>query len=242
MKYLKRINEKFSITEIKDFYTPLINWDLILDAKDMALEYIDKEMTLNLTILSGSDWIYSLKFDHELDESKWYSYILKLNSEDLTYFLQLWSPGLLYEIGDEIEFVSRMKQAYPNENIKRVGVKLNVKVGLTGGDIKSIYTSWINWEMIQDIKDMALEYIDMNMELNITILPDDGYSASRWVCTISFNHNLNDIVWYEGLDRLGHKEGIHYYCQLWCSKFDSTKYQSELISRIRESYPDENIV
>jgi hypothetical protein len=117
------------------FYENILNRNLINDAKDMALEYIDMGMHLHIDVFSNinfnkdtkrigldSIWIHEVIFDHSRDISKDYNEHLKIENIIL-YYIQLNdlrpSPiekGKLHH-SMNIELVERLKMAYPNEII-----------------------------------------------------------------------------------------------------------------------------
>lgn len=103
----------------------------------------------------------------------------------------------------------------------------------------------INWLMIEDIKDMSLEYLDDGFILGIyvysskfgaiyrlTYCHNDGVNG-HWRLKDKNNH-------WDNSDKLGHI----FYSILLYNISDAKHYpkeSKELISRIEEAYPDEDI-
>ena len=129
MKYIKLYEHKYYIDS-------LINWDLINDAKDMALEYIDEGFTLYLFVLVGEKYRYNskafrilnLEFDHNtFTVNKDYTYstelaIKRIKNMETKYEITLMNyhnvDNPKYLDGSSCrELINRLKSAYPNENI-----------------------------------------------------------------------------------------------------------------------------
>lgn len=99
---------------------------MIETLKDMSLEYLDEGMTLTLEIIYLDKSFYFMKYNHEKLNSSW-----NCTFDDLTegpYELEPIKPNYitykfyLIKIGETTvksghELRSRMKDAYPNENI-----------------------------------------------------------------------------------------------------------------------------
>ncbi len=127
MKYLK------SYTLLNEsFHENVLNRNLINDAKDMALEYIDMGMYLHIDVFSdertnpnnvsmNSVWIYEVVFDHNRDISNDYNEHRKI--KNILYLIQLHSPTAYPSEKEKlyhnmtIELRERLKMAYPNEII-----------------------------------------------------------------------------------------------------------------------------
>lgn len=69
MKYIK-LFENYSDSEWDSRYSEYINWYLINDAKDLALEYIDNGFVLAYYIYVGSDNLLNGIYTHEIDSMK----------------------------------------------------------------------------------------------------------------------------------------------------------------------------
>lgn len=83
-------------TDIKTKFESFINWDLLEDAKDMSLEYLDDGYTLVITInyrvmnkhtMPISETyhkLYTLRYNHSSSAGKWHSYLpFKLDDVDV---------------------------------------------------------------------------------------------------------------------------------------------------------------
>lgn len=111
MKYLKRINE--------GLYNN-VDFSLIEDIKDMALEYIDDGLTLRVEGYNGGmGYIdYILIFNHEINKQKmWGDYKLRLD-----YYLYIFNDRMddrySFFKKETEELVNRVSEAYPNHNIR----------------------------------------------------------------------------------------------------------------------------
>lgn len=105
----------------------------------------------------------------------------------------------------------------------------------------------INWAMIEDIKDMALEYLDDNYLLAIYVYDDTHKSIYRLF--YSHENGVQD-VWrlkeanknWSNSDKLGK---IYYRILLYNLLDDGTNNtntdSNDLIDRIKEAYPNEDI-
>jgi len=110
MKHIKF----FEAYEVDDRIRYLINWKMIEDVKDMALEYIDNGLTLVIFIYYKSR-LYELVYNHDIDSFK------KLASfwshDELRYLIELHIGEYETVINQTEELVDRVKEAYPNEKI-----------------------------------------------------------------------------------------------------------------------------
>lgn len=84
----------------KSKFEPLINWDLIEDAKYLALEYLDEGYTLGLNIFYYPKQInngfilniYNLKYNHDRTSDNWVDIIKcfdEIKSENIEYYFTL---------------------------------------------------------------------------------------------------------------------------------------------------------
>lgn len=109
MKYLKCINE--------GFYNN-VDFSLIEDIKDMALEYIDDGLTLRVEGYNvGIGYIdYILIFNHEINKEK----ICGDYKLSLDYYLYIFNDRMVdgYSYIKTKELVNRAGEAYPNHCIK----------------------------------------------------------------------------------------------------------------------------
>lgn len=100
----------------------------------------------------------------------------------------------------------------------------------------------INWNMISDIKDMSLEYIDDGCTLYIDIYKGFERSGYVNVCDVKYNHNINSIKYYEdNIFKNNSELTYHVYIGNGTNKHDGTNaiYTFELRDRLREAYPKE---
>ena len=128
MKYLKgycEVNESsygpIGLEETKEIYSQFINWEMIEEAKDMALDYIDKGATLTLAVCAKDTIIYQLLFNHDNNEFEWFNHIYfdvdghyEGGEEDLKYYFDLTSLNNGF-MEDTWELKTRIKRAYPDE-------------------------------------------------------------------------------------------------------------------------------
>ena len=99
MKYLKKFNE-MSETEMKDFFKDIIDLDIIEDAKEIALEYIDAGYYLAYSIAYNQEFYASYlkqpkkytrlvilygRFSHERNEM-YYSYKDEFSIKDANQY------------------------------------------------------------------------------------------------------------------------------------------------------------
>ena len=130
MKYLKRYNESliWKPEETEEVFTPLINWDLIADAKDMALDNIDMGDVVSIdadcSIGTNYLYIYNEKYSHDpkymFKKWNWCEYIAS-NIKNIRYILRIFKviDGRTSLVADDTFYlIERLKQAYPNENIR----------------------------------------------------------------------------------------------------------------------------
>lgn len=101
----------------------------------------------------------------------------------------------------------------------------------------------INWEMIEDIKDMSLEYLDEGFTLNIIII-EKSYPIvpSNFFINIEYNHRgeikEGDLDKYDYISE--YKFG--YSISLMNKSYDNPvniNKTNELMDRIRYAYPNE---
>ena len=142
IKTYKLYEDVLNSEEVSSLFKPMIDWDLISDVKDMSLEYLDNNMILVISIKTcistpslvngyGYKSIYLERFSHQKDSSGWSSitniFDIKevVGKNDLVYIFQLTTdnPKSKYYasiIPDETkELVDRIKEYYPNYNIKQ---------------------------------------------------------------------------------------------------------------------------
>lgn len=138
MKYLLKINDmKYlklyeAYSNIDNKIGELINWKFIDDVKDMALEYLDDGFLLivdiypvlkpSTTIRSAKSRLYSLRYDHNTDDLKFYYYADISKIEDIIYHITLHSHVEAdyhsFDLEKTKELIDRISEAYPDENIR----------------------------------------------------------------------------------------------------------------------------
>lgn len=64
---------------------------------------------------------------------------------------------------------------------------------LSKEDVEKIYTPFINWNLIFDIQDMALEYIDDNFHLTVCVYINDVIELYK----LNFKHGHKDTNWFK---------------------------------------------
>lgn len=130
MKYIKLFESKdyMDEKEIEAIFKSHINWKMIEDIKDMALEYFDNRMVLYIDISVRYNTLCSLKYSHYDNYIKWYSVYHKeyfkdpSPNDDLRYKIVLDNSykSVNFAVNNGLtrgELISRVKDAYPNENI-----------------------------------------------------------------------------------------------------------------------------
>ena len=139
MRYLKsyKIFESFEESDVQEVFEPYINWELVRDVQEMALEYIDGGMILNLEITYGKYesvlkppfYIYHMQYNHNSIKRTWKisglesltegPYELEpIDKSEMVYQFYLVDENTgLYCSDEDKELESRIKEAYPNENI-----------------------------------------------------------------------------------------------------------------------------
>ena len=138
MRYLKsyKIFESFEESDVQEVFEPYINWELVRDVQEMALEYIDGGMILNLEITYGKYesvlkppfYIYHMQYNHDGIKRTWKPESFNNLTEgpyeldpidkiEMVYQFYLVNERGLYSKEEDKELESRIKEAYPNENI-----------------------------------------------------------------------------------------------------------------------------
>lgn len=116
----------------------------------------------------------------------------------------------------------------------------------------NLLKSNIDWNMIEDVKDMSLEYIDLGMTLNMNIRYSDYNNYVNVVYFLVFDHNVNKSDWLNLKIKKNtfNKDNIMYGFYLFnkhelaalpmCAivTYDAT---NSLVSRIKEAYPNARI-
>lgn len=128
--------------------------------------------------------------------------------------------------------------------------------------LKSIYKPLINWKLIEDLKDMSLEYIDDYFILNVLIrynnpiVAQASYSnfpcrgANQAIVLVEFDHSDFNIKWIDNetlRNMIEHdnivdvEKNIQYVIKLSDSSGFNDIVSTELIGRLKEAYPEEII-
>ena len=123
-------------------------------------------------------------------------------------------------------------------------------------DVQDVFEPYINWELVRDVQEMSLEYIDGGMILNLEITYGKYESVLKppfYIYHMQYNHNSIKRTWkisglesltegpYE-LEPIDKSEMVYQFylvdenTGLYCSDEDK-----ELESRIKEAYPNEII-
>lgn len=118
--------------------------------------------------------------------------------------------------------------------------------GFDESDVKDVFESYINWNLIEDTKNMSLEYIDEGMSLGVEI----SY-INHYVYYIRYDHTGIYNEWEPGsfnnltegpyeLEPIDRNKIIY---QFYLEKNGMIEKESdkELELRVKEAYPDENI-
>jgi len=141
MKYLKFFEALPKILipkeEIEKFCTPLVNWDLIYDIKDISLDFLDNGYELYLSVdyyykyyLSS---LFCIQFNHQINITKWHDLTNIIKSEDFTldYYKNVnfsyrfaltkkWNYSKNkggYYTKESNQILDIIKEMYPNEEI-----------------------------------------------------------------------------------------------------------------------------
>lgn len=167
MKYIKTY-ESYNVDGI--------NWDLIQDAKDIALEYLDEYYVFNYYIMSEDDskMFYGGVLSH--DKKKDVTFF-KYNGESVKYKILMTNGGKPFDKNlknlkkETDEVINRLRSIYPNENI----------VGL--GSIFESYNGDNSLE--QDIDDILLSLKDDEFRCKYTpnVEVDTDYTLSELTIT-----------------------------------------------------------
>ena len=117
--------------------------------------------------------------------------------------------------------------------------------------VKAKYSSHINWKMINDAKDMSLEYLDENLSLIIRI-----HNSNDHIANFAYSHIEYRIIWFDApIKDVRLCYSFDFIPNRIISDFDQKTgnfkldilnklklAKNEFISRIHDAYPKENIV
>lgn len=129
MKYLRSIYESIDYPS-KSALSQHIKWEMINDAKDMALDFLDEGYTLLIeaiystvslrTSKTNCHYVYRLIFNHKKDREYWTKqdwYVTKKISENnLNYrirIVKLSSCSYTIDPVKTFKFLTRLRSAYP---------------------------------------------------------------------------------------------------------------------------------
>ena len=129
VKYLRSINEDFPDYPNRDHFKNLINWEMIQEAKDLSLEYLDKGLLLRIDVFNNRHLLYQEIFSHDKSElvCRWVNNIYKTTAFTYKFylfdsFLSAVDPNhkgvpstISLECRDEL--VEILKEIYPEEII-----------------------------------------------------------------------------------------------------------------------------
>jgi len=116
MRHLKSINED-NESKISKF----INWDLISDAKELSLDYLDEGLCLLInvrgdTIFGDGILFYKESFSHDPARLRKEYINTRLITKHLKYKFVLIDNNMMFDSRCD-EFVNILKEIYPNEKI-----------------------------------------------------------------------------------------------------------------------------
>lgn len=116
MKHIKLFEAYIVNDKVKD----LINWRMIDDIKDIALEYIDDgfKLCIGIYIIYNKNFYrFYIRYDHSEDsivEDKTIDMRQDSTKDRIDYNVYLIKRGYVFNMK---ELAERIKEAYPNENI-----------------------------------------------------------------------------------------------------------------------------
>lgn len=117
-------------------------------------------------------------------------------------------------------------------------------------ELEDLVRSKINYDMIDDLCDMALDYVDGGYKLYIVLSISTSHQNRHTLMYFSFNHDVREFAMERGISGVDFLinelklNKLTYFIQL-ASRIGYTKKSTslckELIDRAKEAYPDENI-
>lgn len=143
MKHLKKFNEEkeyesifetLNPNEVKELYSRYINWELIEDAKELSLYYLDEGLSLELYFKIDKKIIYTLYYNHH-ENIEYYSslmtnpyninrrYVLYIEMDSEKYKKDKKSNDVLLSKYRK-EITERLRYIYKNENINETFKKV----------------------------------------------------------------------------------------------------------------------
>jgi hypothetical protein len=124
-------------------------------------------------------------------------------------------------------------------------------------DIKDLFSNHINYDLIQEMKDLSLEYIDDGYTLYYSIYVNDGKvlnNSWKLLLNAEFNHEIDKIIYntYFNMDNnfnrlgkisIGYSVGISYKSITFNNEKDFQRkiYEEDLLRQLKNIYPNEYI-
>ena len=113
--------------------------------------------------------------------------------------------------------------------------------------VEELFSPYINWEMIQDVKDLSLEYLDKGITLELYISVDEVVIYEMY-----FNHDINKSNYKWNRTQQDDVDAIEYYFDfLPVKRMDNTfsvemrrevnEDLFEFVDILKSMYPDEKI-
>lgn len=107
----------------------------------------------------------------------------------------------------------------------------------------------INWKMVDDVKEMSLEYIDEGLSLYIGFIPILRNDTDNFfeLYSIRYNHQQDEFRDGDDINLMCRyftdMTGMSYFICLEgnMNKRDKHRLELELVNRVREAYPKEKI-
>ena len=116
-------------------------------------------------------------------------------------------------------------------------------------DYSVYFKDKINYELLQDLKDLSMDLIDVGYRLLVNIMTVPIYTP---ICVLNYDHQIYNLYWYKIGDEYYNilngfnKSGLHYLVSFTKmfngdEKVTSLDSKEEIISIIKEMYPNERI-
>ena len=200
MKYLKSyklfesIEDGLSKEDVKNVFESYVNWNLIYDAKDLCLEYLDEGLRLVILIKYNIpeedrqrnpnfylvETFWSLELSHKEEVSSWHLpsdnvYELEpINQKSIEYFIYLRKD---YDLQREqtLELIESILTRYPDANLGVFSNSLIFNKRVSPPSYRPFSTETTNenknLDLFDDCKDMFLELQDSGYEVNVDMRP-----------------------------------------------------------------------
>ena len=138
------------------------------------------------------------------------------------------------------------------KHLKAYNIFESIEDGLDLLDTKEVFEPYINWNMIYDLKDLALEYLDTGFELVVRIrynIPkdvkerNDEFGNVENVWTLCYTHQSDNFTFLypssnvydlEPID----KNNIEYFITLVKDYYLHKEETNELVEEIKVRYPE----